>query len=138
MWTSPNRKPIFAIIGHWYTPDFQEREEVLEFIEVIGEHTREHLVKLVEKLLQELKLKHKLFAITSDNASNNSTLCYHLFQRLKEEYDDRPSVIRPRMRFYRKSSFIRCLAHIINLICKDVLDNLKAGTAVKAKRLLDS
>ena len=27
MWTSPNRKPIFAIIGHWYTLDFDEREE---------------------------------------------------------------------------------------------------------------
>ena len=40
------------------------------------------------KLLEELKVKHKLFAIIGDNASNNSTLYYHLFQRLREEYDD--------------------------------------------------
>jgi len=41
MWTSPNRTPIFAIIGHWYTPDFEEREDVLEFIEIHGSHTGE-------------------------------------------------------------------------------------------------
>jgi hypothetical protein len=138
MWTSPNRKPIFAIIGHWYTPDFEEREEVLEFIQVEGEHTGERLAEIAMKLLEELELKHKLFAITGDNASNNGTLCYHLFQRLREEYDDRPSPVRPRMRFHGKLSFIRCLAHVINLICKDVLSSLKAGSAIEAKMALDS
>jgi hypothetical protein len=73
--TSPNRTPIFAIIGHWYIPDFEEREEVLEFIEIHGLHTGEVLAEAVEKILEELKIKHKLFAITGDNASNNSTLC---------------------------------------------------------------
>ena len=42
------------------------------------------------------------------------------------------------MQFYKKSSFICCLAYIINLICKDVLNSLKAGTAAEAKKLLDS
>jgi hypothetical protein len=50
MWTSPNRKPIFAIIGRWYTADFEEREEVLEFVEVRGSHAGEDLAKIVEKL----------------------------------------------------------------------------------------
>ena len=77
--TSPNQKPIFVIISHQYTLDFKEREEVLEFIQVKGEHTGERLVEITIKLLEELKVKHKLFAITGDNASNNSTLCYHLF-----------------------------------------------------------
>src|SRR6266536_5381675 len=137
MWTSPNRKPIFAIIGYWYTLDFEEREEVLEFIQVEGEHTRERLAEITMKLLEELKVKHKLFAIIGDNASNNNTLCYHLFQRLREEYNDRPSPIRPRIRFYRKLSFICCLTHVINLIYKDVLSSLKAGSTIKAKKTLD-
>ncbi len=138
MWTSPNQKPIFVIIGHQYTLDFEEREEVLEFIQVEGEYTGERLAEITMKLLEELKVKHKLFAITGDNASNNSTLCYYLFQRLREEYDDRPSPVRPRIRFYRKLSFIHCLTYVINLIYKDVLSSLKASSAIKAKKTLDS
>jgi len=90
------------------------------------------------KLLEELKVKHKLFTIIGDNTSNNSTLYYHLFQHLREEYDDRPSPIRPRIQFYRKLSFIYCLAYVINLICKDVLSSLKASSTIKAKKTLDS
>jgi len=79
MWTAPNRKPIFAIISHWITPEFDEREEVLEFVEVRGLHIGEALVIVVKKLLTELKLKAKLFTITGDNASNNGTLYDALF-----------------------------------------------------------
>jgi hypothetical protein len=42
------------------------------------------------------------------------------------------------MRFHGKLSFIRCLAHVINLICKDVLSSLKAGSAIEAKKALDT
>jgi hypothetical protein len=138
MWTTPNRKPIFAIIGHWYTSDFAGRDEVLEFLQVEGEHTGERLVEITMKLLEELKLKQKLFAITGDNASNKGTLCYHLFQRLREEYDDRPSPVRPRIRFHGKLSFICCLAHVSNLTCEDVLSSLKAGSAIAAENTLAS
>jgi hypothetical protein len=74
IWTAPNHVLIFAIIGHWYTPNFEEREEVLEFVELKGSHSGEELASVVEKLLEELKLKLKLFAITGDNAGNNGTL----------------------------------------------------------------
>jgi hypothetical protein len=138
MWTAPNRKPIFAIIGHWVTPTFDEREEVLEFVEVKGSHTGETLAIVVEGLLIELKLKQKLFTITGDNAGNNGTLCDALFRILVQEFDDKPSVLgRPQMRFHGKESWIRCFAHVISLICGDVLTDLKASTAKAAKKLLD-
>ncbi|KAM4055035.1 hypothetical protein HRG_005845 [Hirsutella rhossiliensis] len=59
IWTAPNRVPIFAIITHWITPEFEERERLL-----------------IEKTLEELRLKPKLLAITGDNAANNGTLYY--------------------------------------------------------------
>lgn len=71
MWTSPNRKPIFAIIGHWLNDQFQEREEVLEFIQVKGLHTGEALAKIVITLIYKLGIVQKLYAITGDNAGNN-------------------------------------------------------------------
>ena len=46
------------------TPEFDEPEEILEFVEVRGSHTREALAIVVEKLLTELKLRQKLFTIT--------------------------------------------------------------------------
>jgi hypothetical protein len=57
------------------TADFKEREEVLEFVKVRGSHAGEDLAKVVKKLCTELSIQDKLFAITGDNASNNSTLC---------------------------------------------------------------
>ena len=140
MWTAPNRKPIFAIIGHWLTPEFDDREEVLEFVEVQGSHTGEALAIVVEKLLTELKLKAKLFTITGDNAGNNGTLCDALFQSLVKDFVDyNPQFsVKPRMRFHGKRSWIRCFAHVISLICTDVLNDLKAGTAKAAKKLLDN
>ena len=48
---------------------------MLEFVELKGSHLGEELASVVEKLLGELKLKPKLFIITRDNTSNNSTLC---------------------------------------------------------------
>ena len=138
MWTAPNRKPIFAIIGHWITPSFDEREEVLEFVEVYGSHTGEALAIVVERLLTELKLKQRLFTITGDNASNNGTLCDALFRTLAKDFDDKQGPLgRPRIRFHGKESWIRCFAHVIALVCGDVLGELKAGTAKAAKKLLD-
>lgn len=134
----PNRKPIFAIIGHWITPDFEEREEVLELIEIQGSHTGEALALVVERLLVEFKLQGKLFTITGDNASNNGTLCNALFQSLCKEYSDMGSLSKKPMHFHGKDSWIRCLAHVIALICGDVLGGLKAGTAKEAKKLLDN
>lgn len=106
MWTAPNRKPIFAIIGHWLMPGFDEREEVLEFVGIRGSHTGEAISKVVEKLLTELNLKAKLFTITGDNVANNGTLCEALFLSLIKEYIDyeSPLSVKPRMRFHGKSS----------------------------------
>lgn len=138
MWTAPNRVPIFAIIGRWWTKDFEEREEVLEFLEVKGSHTGEALAVLVEKTLEDFELKPKLFAITGDNAGNNGTLCEALYQVLKLKFDDKVSLIgKPIMRFHGRPSWVRCLAHVVALICDDVLKDLNAGTAREAKKLLE-
>lgn len=120
MWTSPNRTPIFAIIGHWYSSSWEEREEVLDFVEVNGAHTGEALAKVVLALIQDLKIDTKLFAITGDNAGNNGTLCKSLFASLKEFYTDKANNVgKTRMQFHGSHSWIRCFAHIVALMCGD-------------------
>ncbi len=137
--TSLNQKPIFVIIGRQYTTDFEEREEVLEFVEVRESHAGEDLAKVVKKLYIELSIRNKLFAITGDNASNNGTLCQSLYTSLKCQYDDKFSLIgKPRIRFHGRPNWIRCLAHVIALIVSDVLNDLKARSTKEAKKALDS
>jgi hypothetical protein len=84
-------------------------------------------------------LEPKLFAIIGDNAGNNGTLCEELYKSLKTKFDDRVSLIgKPIMRFHGRASWVRYLAHVVALICKDVLKDLKASIAKEAKKLLDT
>jgi hypothetical protein len=87
-WTSKNHKAIFGVIGHWITKDFEYREAVLDFGYLKGKHFRENLASYTFLILDSFKLKPKLFSITGDNASNNSTLCRYLYKKLKREFDD--------------------------------------------------
>src|SRR5258708_40059847 len=90
IWTSPNRKPIFAVIGHWVTNDFIERQEVLEFIELKGEHSGENVAVGVQDLLKELRIEQKLLSITGGNAGNNCTLCAAFYKGISEYYSHDP------------------------------------------------
>ncbi|OJZ88799.1 hypothetical protein ASPFODRAFT_103956, partial [Aspergillus luchuensis CBS 106.47] len=139
VWTSENQIPIMGIIGHWISPEFDKRDELLEFTEINGPHSAENLADVVLNMLDELDIAPKLLTITGDNAGNNGTLCDSLHDQLLKKYDNDDDCfrIRPLMRFRGRQSFIPCLAHILNLICRDVLASLRAGSAREAKAILD-
>ncbi|KAI2854479.1 hypothetical protein CBS13152_11463 [Aspergillus niger] len=128
-----------GIIGHWISPEFDKRDELLEFTEINGPHSGENLADVVLNMLDELDIAPKLLTITGDNAGNNGTLCDSLHDQLLKKYDNDDDCfrIRPLMRFRGRQSFIPCLAHILNLICRDVLASLRAGSAREAKAILD-
>ncbi|KAN0072167.1 hypothetical protein V8E54_009896 [Elaphomyces granulatus] len=96
--------------SHWLSEDFVYKEAVLEFAEIEGTKTGENMGGMVLALLQELNIETKLLSITGDNASNNETLMDT-----------------------GRASFIRCLAHILNLIVKKLLETLKSGNRASAE-----
>jgi hypothetical protein len=129
-WTSKNQLSIIAVIGHWLTSKFEYKERVLEFSEIQGDHTGENLAESVENMLIELSLEFKLLTITADNASNNETLCYSLYKNLSKRFDLEFNNIENQhltLRFQGLNSFVRCLAHILNLVVKQFLSALKTG-----------
>jgi hypothetical protein len=131
IWTSKNQLPILAILGHWLTEDFEYQERTLEFIELYGPHSGENLAAAVGAMLLELNLEHKLLTITGDNATNNEQMVLQLFHDLQQKLDTQPL-------FRGLDSYVRCLAHILNLIVKDILRVLKSGNTKEATTACDS
>jgi hypothetical protein len=91
-------------------------------------------------VLNSFRIKQKLFAITRDNASNNSTLYSHLHRKLKREFNNEITVnsSKPLINFHSENSYICYLAHIINLIYKAILKEVKASTYKEAKAILNA
>ena len=108
-------------------------------MELPGAHSGENMAAVVLDMLQELDIAPKLLTVTGDNAGNNGTMCDTLYVELSKSYDneDREFRLKPLMRFHGRPSFIRCLAHVINLICKDILARFGAGSTKEAKTILD-
>jgi hypothetical protein len=77
-------------------------------------------------MLLELDIHNKLLTITGDNASNNEAMVSLLHDLLPNN-----------SQFHGISSFIRCLAHILNLIVKDILSTLHSGTSKQALKICD-
>jgi hypothetical protein len=141
VWTSKNSKAILGVIGHWLTPQFEYREQVLEFTELSGVHSGENMAELLQRMLVELQIEHKLLTITADNASNNETLMSELYFNLTEKFTTENSSVshKKRLRFNGVDSYVRCLAHVLNLIVSDILSALKSGdhkSAIEACDLL--
>jgi hypothetical protein len=133
IWTSKNQLPILGVIGHWLTEDFSYTERVLEFIELQGIHSGENLASAIQTMLSQLDLQEKLITITGDNAGNNEVMASELFHTLKETAFDKDKI-----QFQGLDSYIRCLAHVLNLIVKDILRALKSGTTKEAFAICDS
>ncbi|KAJ6037739.1 hypothetical protein N7444_008484 [Penicillium canescens] len=92
-------------------------------------------------MLVELRIEEKLLTITADNASNNETLVSELYFHLLEKYNSEDSKLpdKGRLRFQGIDSYIRCLAHVLNLIVRDILSRMKSGdhkSAIEACDLL--
>jgi hypothetical protein len=79
----------------------------------------------------ELHLESKLIAITGDNASNNEAMAYELYESLKNRLSSPPL-------FQGLESYVCCLAHILNLIVKDILQALRSGNIEDASTACDS
>lgn len=65
-------------------------------------------------MLMEHDLERKLITISGDNASNNERMVSQLSQNLKRN-------LGADLLFRGASSYVRCLAHILNLIVKSIL-----------------
>lgn len=112
-WTSPFGQAFMAITGYFIDADWVYREVLLGFKPLHGTHSGVNLSTAVIQTVTQHEIENRIFALTTDNASNNKTLVDALQQSLSNTRDI--DIIR-----------IPCLAHVIQLSLNQLLDRLKA------------
>lgn len=100
-----------AISGYYIDTDWIYREVLLGFEPLHGTHSGSNLSGVLLDVLQEHQIQDRIYAITTDNASNNQTLVNTLQQSMSDDVN----LIR-----------VPCLAHVIQLSLNDLLRHIKA------------
>lgn len=84
-WTSLNQHAFLAIVMHYVTNEGQLEELLIDFRELIGEHSGRNMASEVWGILETYGLKGKVLAIVADNAANNDTMVKSLGEKCEGE-----------------------------------------------------
>jgi hypothetical protein len=110
-WTSSNQYAFQGVIACWVDDEWNLKSSVIDLTLLNGAHTGANIAKAFGDVLQEYNLWQKLLAVTTDNASNMNTM----FEELQNLAYENNST------FNSTDYRVRCLAHIINLACQDMI-----------------
>ncbi len=116
-WSSPNRLSFLAITAYYFSNDWKYNEVLIGFEHVSGPHTGRNLAQIVERVLVQYSLLDRLFAVTTDNASNNNTL-----RRTLEQIFQSHNIV-----WNADTTRVNCLAHVLNLSAQALLLGLKVA-----------
>ena len=116
-WTSPFRQAFMAVTGYFIDQDWNYREILLGFEPLHGTHTGSNLSAVLFQLFQKHQIEDRVLTVTTDNASNNSTLLESIQDSLQAlELPNQTPILR-----------IPCIAHIIQLSLKELLGQMEAN-----------
>ncbi len=111
-WISLYQKSFLAICGHFINARWQLQEVVLRFEPLYWQHLGENIGKDLVGLLQKHGVQDCLFALMTNNASNNGTAS---------------KFIRVHCENHTKGCHIPCLAHVVQLTLEALLSNVIAA-----------
>ncbi|POW07561.1 hypothetical protein PSTT_08150 [Puccinia striiformis] len=121
-WQSPNGFDILGVVIYRLA-DISSGQSTLEampldFVRLSQHHTGEYLAETVRLIVEKFGIQQKICGIVSDNASNNEVMVKEL---KKQKWD----------RFKGEGQWVRCFAHVLNLIAQAILRPF--GTPKKKK-----
>ncbi|CAB5359159.1 unnamed protein product [Rhizophagus irregularis] len=126
-WTSINGYGFLAITAHWITKNWKLCDSLLDFIKLSGPHSGENICNAFVKSCDDFGILEKIFAITSDNATNNDTFMKYLENTCQKK----------NISFDAINNHCRCIAHIMNLAVQEILKQIKAGEAEPEDAILE-
>lgn len=113
-WTSENQHAFLGIVANWVDSSWKLNICLLSMDILKGCHSGCNLAKSFCDTLEGYGLWDKLHAVTTDNAAKMDTFSEELEKICAKRG----------LQFKAKEHRVRCLAHIINLACKDVLNEI--------------
>ncbi|TXG46520.1 hypothetical protein EZV62_006732 [Acer yangbiense] len=114
-WTSIQNINYMVVTAHFIDYDWQLQKRILSFSQIV-DHTGDSIGKCIENVLIEWGID-KVFTITVDNATANTTAIGYVIRKLNS-WQDGGAVLEG------KYLHVRCCAHILNLIVSDGLKDL--------------
>ena len=115
-WSSPNKLSFLGMNCYYISKDWKYRERLIGFEPLFGSHDGQNLGETVERIILEKNLEAHLLAITTDNASNNSTMRKEIADGLNRLHG---------VEWDKERGTIPCLAHVIQLVVKNLVSALK-------------
>jgi hypothetical protein len=119
-WTSKSQHAFLGITVHFMDENFKPQMYLLELADLKRRHTGKYMAQVLVKVLRSFNISDKIHCITRDNASSNSTL-FASFEKYYRDYFNGVS----------RTRAIPCIDHILNLICQDILKQMKATISTK-------
>ncbi|KAK3188999.1 hypothetical protein Dsin_028560 [Dipteronia sinensis] len=114
-WTSIQNINYMVVTAHFIDYDWQLQKRILSFSQIV-DHKGDSIGKCIENVLIEWGID-KVFTITVDNATANTTAIGYVIKKLNSWQDDGAVL-------GGKYLHVRCCAHILNLIVGDGLKDL--------------
>ncbi|KAA1088780.1 hypothetical protein PGTUg99_028961 [Puccinia graminis f. sp. tritici] len=109
---SPNGFDILGIVVYRLAEDESGETKLesmpLDFIRLARSHTGEYLAQTVSLVVEKFGIQDKICGIVSDNASNNKVMVSELKKKKWARFKGEPH-------------WIRCFAHVLNLIAQAIL-----------------
>eukprot|EP00924_Labyrinthula_sp_SR-Ha-C_P014383 snap_masked-scaffold_20-processed-gene-4.15-mRNA-1 protein AED:1.00 eAED:1.00 QI:0/-1/0/0/-1/1/1/0/735 len=126
-WSSTCYKGYMMLTLHWITESFQMKRLGLSFDRHRGKHDGGANCNLIMATLKEFGIQHNVVSITTDNGSDMLSAGNRLHSILLQEEEKATSEGKvPIVPVLKLDDFhFRCMAHVNNLITKEVLKHLK-------------
>ncbi|KAM0906297.1 hypothetical protein ACQ4PT_016860 [Festuca glaucescens] len=124
MWTSSQSLGYMSITAHYINVEFNYKKKIISFKEVKYPHTGYAIEEAIVGCLTEWGIRGKLFTLTLDNASNNTSACKELIKYHKHE-----------LLLEGQHLHVRCCAHILNILVQDGMKIIH-GAIDKIRELL--
>ncbi|CAL8993402.1 unnamed protein product [Prunus brigantina] len=118
LWTSVCTDGYLALTAHFVDQDWRLHKRIINFCHMPPPHSGVALSEKINAVITEWGIEKKLFSITLDNASANTSFVEILMNQLN---------FRGLLLMSGKFFHVRCCAHILNLIVQDGLKEIDSS-----------
>ncbi len=121
-WSFFNRQKYLIVLTYFIDENWCYHEILLTFEHVTSFHTKTKLAKIMQDIIARHKLKERIYVVTNDNVENNLTMHEELMLLLRTRMFNNIDTN------VRDSERISCLAHVIQLVLKDLFDKIRINS----------